>query len=150
MKGKERELYYPFPLDADALFRYKRVTQVGLKESINQHIELMLQTHYGEHKGDEDFGCLLWEMEFEAPLLIAGHHDGIASAVKQTISRREKRIGEITVKAVVAEDIVVNRFFERPSARRKVSLHIQAVLEESGDPYDFSTEIYINPLTSKV
>ncbi len=70
--------YYTIPFDFDNLidpdvelskskrFPYLQLNKTSsLKKSINEHIELILTTHFGEYKHNHNYGFVIWEQEFE-------------------------------------------------------------------------------------
>ena len=59
--------FYKLPIRFDSLFNEEgsQMRMCSELESIDQHIELLLTTCPGEHKFNKNYGCRIWDMDFE-------------------------------------------------------------------------------------
>lgn len=70
--------YYSLPLDLHAIFPKEMEDESGsasrplmlkkthsIKNSVDDFIELIITTHVGEYRYDEEFGFEIWDLEFE-------------------------------------------------------------------------------------
>ncbi|PZF73600.1 GPW/gp25 family protein [Taibaiella soli] len=115
-------------------------------ESIAQHIQLLLTTRPGEHRFDPDYGCSIWDIDFELIVSEGTWKEKFRLAVLDAILNYERRIEQIYVEVSLS---AVERFGlrKRPEVRRKAIVFIKAQLVETSEQFSFKTELYLSPLT---
>ena len=58
--------YLKMPLQLQSAVA-KKLQRCSYQESIAQHIMLLILSHHGEVIGREDFGSMIWDLEFAQP-----------------------------------------------------------------------------------
>lgn len=104
----------------------------NLFESINEHIELLLTTHYGEYKYDMSYGSMIWDKEFENMEIDKFNtHDqprkSIQESMKKTLETFEPRLRNINVEVV----FVYKRVFRGKSIKYFVDIDIKGIMINS-------------------
>jgi predicted component of type VI protein secretion system len=107
--------HYKIPLNFDDLIHadpsdydkrkssYLQIKEASsLKRSMDEHIELLLTSHMGEYKYDNDYGFVIWEKEFENMNFnkFNTHNyprEEIQNSIIKTINQFEPRLKQVEV-----------------------------------------------------
>lgn len=122
-------------------------TTVGY--SISQHIELIIFTHFGEHRFNKGYGCAIWEYDFE---LITSHwkwEEKFKTSLLQAVTLAESRITQIDISIELGEAEANTFDTDTHHIKKKLDVSIDAVIIETGETYHFFTELFLGPLSSK-
>lgn len=117
-----------------------------IEESIAQHIQLLLTTRPGENRFDANYGCAIWDLDFELIISEGTWREKFRLAVMDVILNYERRLEQVYVEVNLN---AVERFGlrKRPEVRRKAVVYVKAQQVETGEPFSFRTELYLSPLT---
>ncbi len=139
--------FYRLPLRLDHLIQKKRLPGCPLKHSIAQNLHLIISTYRGESSYSEDFGCSLWDEEFNIQLNLRWR-ENLAESLHQAISRFEKRLLLQEVKVSMEEQ---NELLEWQNLRVRRCLHIElrGIIKKTNEDFTFRDLIYISPLAQK-
>jgi len=97
--------YYNMPLNFSTLTqRAKRLGKCDLKESVIQHIYLILSTKYEDSRFDSLYGCELSKYDFENPNNLERIKHQLEKSVKDLLVAYEKRITETKVTIHIKEE----------------------------------------------
>jgi len=123
----------------------------SIEESIAWHIRLLITTSYGECGFDEEFGCEIWEHEFEHAQVSRIWIDKMAIQMKSMLERYEKRLTQITVKASVSEEEMRHEEVDKNLVRLQKSLHInvRGNIASTNEPFYFNDKIYLSPFATE-
>jgi phage baseplate assembly protein W len=117
------------------------------KESIDQQIELILGTCPGEHKFNKNFGCHIWDMDFELVYSRKKWEDEFTAHILQAVQDFEPRMKEIKVfihiMEVAREDLVL----KSTAIKKKVVVFINGRLVSTDEPCGFKYALYLGPLS---
>jgi phage baseplate assembly protein W len=122
-------------------------TTVGY--SISQHIELIIFTHFGEHRFNRGYGCAIWEYDFE---LITSHwqwEEKFKRSLLMAISLAEPRITSVNVTIELGEAEANTFETDTHHIKKKLDVSVNAIITDTGEIYHFYTELFLGPLTSK-
>ncbi|WP_128548705.1 GPW/gp25 family protein [Larkinella soli] len=137
--------YYTLPMDFESILERRQHPQCSLKESIHQHLYLLLVTHFGEARYDPSYGCELWESDFSLMSQLKWK-DVIRESFEQSIARYEPRLTQVKVRVEVEEfDLMTktNRF-----VRKRVGLGVEAFITRTNESFSFFERIFISPLST--
>lgn len=147
MSGK----FYKLP------FRFNTVSSTSVietkscseKESIDQHLELILTTCPGEHKFNKNFGCRIWDMDFELVFSRKKWEDDFTQYILLAVRDFEPRLKEINVflsiKEVVREDIAM----KTTAIKKKVVVFVEGKSVSSNETCSFRYTLYLGPLSTE-
>ena len=139
--------FYKIPLSLDDLVepdpdlsKAKRPPSLQLrktadmKQSINEHIELLLTTHFGEYKYDMNYGFLIWDSEFENMEIDKFNtHDhpkqDIEKSMKKTLELFEPRLRRINIEIL----FVYKNIFRGKSIKYFVDIDVKGIMDDSGE-----------------
>jgi phage baseplate assembly protein W len=137
-------LYYTLPLRFDELMQKRQHKRCNMKESIAQHIYLILTSHFGEKRYDPDFGCNIWEQDFEVVSNIKWK-DNVKTSVTEAIERYERRLVNPSVRIEVDEFEFSHN--ENRRVKRRVALWIEGYTVKTNEPFEFYEQIFISPMS---
>lgn len=139
--------YYKLPLRFDQIIQKKRHASCPLKHSIAQNLHLIISTYRGESAFSDEFGCSLWDEEFNIQQNIRWR-ENLCGSLNQAIIQFEKRLQLQEVKASMEEQ---NELVEKDNLRVRRCLHIEikGTIKKTNEPFTFRDSIYISPLAQK-
>ena len=116
------------------------------EESIAQHIMMLIISRYGEVEGKEDYGSVIWDLEFNQVLKNADWEEKVRQSLEATITKYESRLKDIHVRVELTEveEDVRNKF---PNARQRVRVWVNGVMVRNDQQFNFNTHLYISPIS---
>lgn len=139
---------YKKPLQLKRLMQGADLDSQDLGISISQFIELIIFTRYGEHRYLSDFGCEIWDLDFELIVSESMWEEKLRQSLLRSIKKFEKRIYNISVDINISE---VNKFYPMRNLseiKKKVEIVINATIHQTGESYFFSTSLFLSPLSA--
>lgn len=141
--------YYSLPLDLkEFITNHRGIPACTEVESINSHLGLLITTCPGEHKFDKDWGCNIWDFDFEKITSSLRWEMRCAEQVLDMAKKYEPRLKDITVEVHVNEVNTNNATNDPPSVKKKVNLYFNATLVSTGKPYHFLFQLYLGPIVA--
>jgi len=119
-----------------------------LGASISQYIELIIFTRYGEHRYNPEFGCEIWDMDFELIQSETLWEEKLRQSLLKSIKKFEKRIYDIDIDVHIGE---INKFYPLRNVseiKKQVQIIIKGKLNKTGEYYTFSTSLFLSPLSA--
>jgi phage baseplate assembly protein W len=139
--------FYKLPLRFDQIIQKKRHASCPLKHSIAQNLHLIISTYRGESAFSDEFGCSLWDEEFNIQL---NHRwkENLCDSLKQATSLYEKRFQVSEVKANMEEQ---SELMGKANLRIRRCLHIEikGTIRKTNEPFNFRDTVFISPLAQK-
>lgn len=125
------------PLDFGALLsedvENSRLASCTEIESIDQFIEMLIDTAPGEHAFDKDFGCEIFYLDFESIISHTRWEGQFSDYITQAITRYEKRLTNVNVRVIIDDTTRQDNVFEASTikTRRYMSMAIWCIPERS-------------------
>ena len=142
--------FLKLPLDFSSALR-GTLSRCSLAESIAQQLMLLIVSHPGEVLGREDFGSVIWELEFHQLVKIKDWEEEVHNSLLASILRHEPRLREVVLEIRLAEidddDTDEDIKIKHPYVRRRASIRVQGVIDSTDEPFSFQTQVYISPLS---
>lgn len=135
--------YYRLPLDLEGVLERRQLPRCSVQESIAQHLYLMLTTHFGESRYEPDFGCQVWEQDFEA-MTTMRWKDSVQLSVEQAIREFEPRLVQAHAQVAIM-DFELKNVNQR--IRKRLEVTIQATLHRTNEPFAFQASLFVAPLS---
>lgn len=135
--------YYTLPLDLELLTQKKQHPRCSLKESIYQHIYLILTTFTHENRFDETFGCDIWDNDFEINTGILWR-DQMRQSITRAVTTHERRLMNISVKIETEE--VQTQHNGSPRIRKRLGVWVEGFTRQTNERFEFFESIFISPL----
>mgnify|MGYP000976556229 CR=1 FL=1 len=132
--------YLKMPLQLQSAVA-KKLQRCSYQESIAQHIMLLILSHHGEVIGREDFGSMIWDLEFNQLVKISDWEEGVKNSLIKTIEKYEKRLRNVDVSVILLEIEKVSHI------RRKAQITVTGTMDRTNEKFNFNTSLYISPLS---
>ena len=137
--------FLKLPLDFSSALR-GTLSRCSLAESIAQQLMLLIVSHPGEGLGREDFGSVIWELEFNQLVKVRDWEETVRNSLVQSITAYERRLKDVRVDVHLSE-IEGDLLGKNPNIRRQANITIHAQIESTDIPFVFNTLVYISPLS---
>lgn len=139
-------LFYQLPIRLGPLMARQEIPTCGVGVSIAQLLYLLIHTRYGELRSDRSFGCRIWEVEFDRALNTGNWSDELSVSLETAIRQHEPRLKSVRV-GVNMIPVDHNSFHRQPDEyRRLVTVGVSALLAETEEPFQFSTQLHVGQL----
>ena len=141
---------YKLPLDFVRIFESKirnLSTQTEM-ESIDQHLELLITTCPGEHKYDPNYGCKIWDLDFQRVISMGQWENLFTKYIGESIDQYEPRISIDDIKVEFSDTRRMYAFPEATSIKKRVDIKIDAIVKTTGKKCCFVYSLYLGPLSS--
>ncbi len=139
--------YYKYPLSLSTLFESKDLKRCVLGESISQNIQLIITSSHGEHRYNERFGCKIWDMDFELVMSQRMWEEKLRQSLLLGITEFERRIEQAQIEVKISEVEDFQPIRKYLAIKRKVDILVKAVIVETGEKYNFHTDLFLSPVT---
>lgn len=138
-----QQQYLSLPLDFGSVMRREEHPRISLRQSVIQHLHLLLTTAFGEFPGDEDFGCSIWDYDFDNITSTHKLKEIIRQSLLKSIQEKETRLSHIRVELMIIQE-------EQPglhSIKKRVSVTVTGILNQTNDPFSFKDSFFVGPLS---
>lgn len=106
---------------------------------------LLIVSRYGEVVGKENYGSVIWELEFSQLVKISDWENKVQESLIQAITTYEERLKDISVSVALSEIDDENK--KETHVRRKAQIAVRGKIISTDQPFYFSTLVYISPLS---
>jgi phage baseplate assembly protein W len=138
--------YYDLPINCNLLMqRNSDLTVCDINKSVAQNIYLIISSKFRENRFDDSYGCELWDLDFELVHNQSLWVERIRKSVLNSIEKHERRIYDIAVEVVVMQEEF--RMRKCMGIKKRLTIIVNSKIKETGDPFNFSTNIYLGPLS---
>ena len=137
--------YLKMPLQLQSAVA-KKLQSCSYQESIALHIMLLILSHHGEVIGREDFGSMIWDLEFNQLVKISDWEEGVKNSLIKTIEKYEKRLRNVDVNVTLLE-IEEENIDKVSHIRRKAQITVTGIMDRTNEKFSFNTSLYISPLS---
>jgi phage baseplate assembly protein W len=138
--------YYSLPLRPDKLMKGELHGKCNLQASINQYIRLIVTTAFGEMQQDEQFGCEIWDSDFDNLVSNNKIREKIKNSVYHSVTGYEKRLQSIKVDVFIKEEELPNNINGR-QVKKRLDIQLTAVNKLTNEPFIFRDSFYTGPLS---
>jgi phage baseplate assembly protein W len=116
-------------------------------ESIDQNIELIITTCPGEHKFNKNFGCRIWDMDFERVVSRKQWEESFTAYVLQAVQDFERRLKEVTVFLHVMDVTREDYVMKTTAIKKRVEVFVNGRLVSTNETCGFKYILYLGPLS---
>lgn len=146
-----REDYYKLPLDFSRFFeegggQLDKCTEL---ESIDQHIEMLFTTCPGEHRFDADFGCRIWDLDFQAIASFELWEKQFKQYIRESIMRYETRITDLNLDIRLRDIVKEERTNCSVAVRKRADIYVTARVISTDTPVKLKYTLYLGPLSNE-
>ena len=140
-----KQQFYSLPLALDQVMLKKELPKCSLKLSIDQQLHLILTTCFGGFPAKEEFGCSIWDNDFDN--ISRGHtmKEFIRASVLRSIQDHEKRLVNARVELIVGQQ-------ETPGTtgtlvKKRMDICITGFLNLTNEKFIYKDSFFIGPLS---
>jgi phage baseplate assembly protein W len=140
--------YFTLPMPFSKILKREEIIKCDLKKSIEQKIHLLLISNFGENRFNPQFGCIIWEYDFENVANQNAWKDMIVNSVKETLQLQEQRLQNIKVKFDINEQEFVDEKDKKViRVKRKLDVTVTANLVKTNERFHYNQTIFISPIS---
>jgi phage baseplate assembly protein W len=142
------DFLYNKPFRLINIFEHRDLQDADAGKSISQHIELIIFTRFGEHRHNSNFGCEIWDLDFELIVSETTWEEKFRQSLLKSITDYENRLYQVEVEIKMTE--VEKSFTIRnvTEIKKKVDISIRGKINITGEKYYFNTALFLSPLSS--
>ncbi|OMP80760.1 MULTISPECIES: GPW/gp25 family protein [Chitinophaga] len=140
-----KQQYYKLPMDFSRILQKQDLPDVNLEESVAQHIQLLITTVLGENKDDPQYGCQLWDNDFDIRASNNEVKEQVELSIRASINRYEKRLTQTRVVAQISQEEVMGMTSKK--VKKKIRVTVTGVLARNKTDFNYSSFFYVSPLS---
>ena len=137
--------YLTQPINFGGLTKGEEHSTCGLHQSIAQRIHLLLVTNLGEFRVDPNFGCIIWEHDFENVSNLNLWKDKMMRYVKDGLEKFEKRLFNCQVIIELSQQ-EFSGGQELWRIKRRVDIKVNAKIKKTNEAFLFEETLFISPV----
>jgi phage baseplate assembly protein W len=137
--------YYSLPFSLERVMRRQEHPKCSLHQSVVQHLHLLITTAFGEFPGDEQFGCSIWDHDFDNVTSAHKLKEYMRQSLLQSVERHEKRLGNTRVEILLRQEEVPEANGHR--VKKKIDISITAILQLTNEKFAFRDSFFVGPLS---
>ncbi len=138
--------FYSLPLKLDKLMKGDAHPKCNLKESIAQHLHLIITTSFGEMQQDQEFGCSIWDCDFDNLTASNKIRENIKLSIQQSASKYEQRLENIKVEIYIKEEELITQINGR-QVKKRMDVHISAINKLTSEKFNYLDHFFTGPLS---
>lgn len=140
--------FYSKPFRFNAILTGSDLQSTDMGRSISNHIELIIFTRFGEHRHNVNFGCEIWDLDFELIVSESLWEEKFRKSLLKSITDYETRIYNIDVEVKITEVENVYPLRKITEIKKKVDITIRGLIKVTGEKYYFNTALFLSPLST--
>lgn len=146
-----KQEYYKLPLDFTSFFENggAHLAKCTEMESIDQNVELLLTTFPGEHRFDPNFGCRIWEMDFENVASLELWEERFKQYVYESIISYEARLADVSIRIHLRDIVKEERLSYSVTVRKRADIYVSAKITSTDEPLNLVYTLYLGPLSNE-
>lgn len=138
--------YYSLPLRLDKVMKGDTHQKCTLQESISQHIHLIITTSFGEMQQDANFGCSIWDSDFDNLTSSNKIRESIKLSIQQSVSKYEQRLEAIKVEIHIKEEELQTKINGR-QVKKRLNVQIAAINKTTSEKFFYEDHFFTGPLS---
>ena len=139
---------YKRPIDFSILFEsnIRNLSIQNEKESIRQNLELILTTSPGDHKYNKQYGCKIWDLDFELVKSRSLWQEQFIQHILEAATLFEPRINIIDVNVNFSDTKKDELMMRATFLKTKANIRIEAKYVNTGEKFVFIYSLFLGPL----
>ena len=140
-------VYYRIPLKLSAVLEGKELANCDISQSISKNLELIIMTRFGEHRNNYDFGCEIWDLDFELIISESLWEEKLRQSLLKSIGSHESRLSDIEIGVKISEVEKFQLAKQQTEVKKRVTVNISGTIHKTGEPFSFDTSLFLSPLS---
>jgi len=145
-----RPKYYKIPIDTSQLFRRaqnKPKLYASLKQSLDEHIQLLLMTAYQELRYNHGYGTIISSLDYSTETQSGLFERSVEKSVYNSILKFEPRLKDLNVRVRYDRGGEILKSKDSVSFKVYIIIQVQAIIEQLDEKYENTFKIFFSPLT---
>jgi len=139
---------YQMPFDFGSLMqRNRELAECNLGTSIAQNIFLIISSKYNEHRFDPQYGCDIWDKDFETITNAIVWQEEVNRSIVNSLSKYERRLEKLDIETIITEHPYLNPVTRVHSIKKKIIVHVKGTIKATGEPFVYSPQLFISPIS---
>ena len=138
--------YYSLPLRLDKVLKGDLHDKCSLKESIAQHIHLIITTSFGEMQHDESFGCSIWDCDFDNLTSANKIKENIKISIQHAVNKYEHRLEQIKVEVYIKEQELQTKINGR-QVKKRIDVQLTGINKVTSEAFFYQDHFFTGPLS---
>ena len=138
--------YYTLPLQLDKLMKGETLPKCNLRDSISQHIHPIITTSFGEMQQDPQFGCSIWDCDFDNLTASNKIKENIKASILDSVGKYENRLESIKVEIIIKEEELKTRINGR-QVKKRMDVNISAINKLTSERFYYQDHFFTGPLS---
>ncbi len=138
--------YLNNPLDLNRVLKGDLLQKISLRESISQHLHLIITTHLNENLVEPSFGCSIWEYDFDNTINDIRLRDLIKNSLIQSVVNHENRLRGLEMNVNILQ-MEINGLIELKRVKKRVEIELNARLVSTNEEFKYFEYFYLGPLS---
>jgi phage baseplate assembly protein W len=140
-------IHYKIPLPLGNAIEGGELPVCDLVQSITKTLELIIMTRFGEHRSDPTFGCEVWDLDFELIVSASLWEEKLRQSLLRSVAAHEHRLSAIEIVVAISDMGKFNVLKQSTEVKKRVNIHVNGVIRKTGEPFTFSTSMFLSPLS---
>jgi len=136
--------FYSLPLRFDYLISKKEFARCSVKESISQNLYLLLTTQLKDNRYNPEYGCRIWEEDFEVISTIKWK-DKIKAYVEEVLNKFERRLINNEIRVEIDE--IITPTISGKRIKKRIRIWLEGNIARTNEKFSFFEEILVSPLS---
>ena len=141
-------IYYNIPLRVAAAMAGEELPLCDLDSSIQNNLELIILTKFGEHRSNAAFGCEVWDLDFELIVSARSWEEKLRQSLVKSINTHEFRLSNVEIIVAITDMEKYNTNRQFVEIKKRVDIHIKGVIKKTSEPFTFHTNLFLSPLSA--
>ena len=139
--------YYKVPLELSTVFKGQELPTCDMRQSIDNNLNLLIMTRYKEHRANAEFGCEIWDRDFELIINKGSWEEKLRISLLRSVGLYETRLSNVDIIVTLSKVEKNQPFREIAEVKNKVEIRLSGVIELTGEKYTFSKTLFLSPLS---
>ncbi|MCW3788878.1 GPW/gp25 family protein [Plebeiibacterium sediminum] len=140
------EGYFNYPLDVGKIIKGNTLHRISLRESISQHLHLIITSYLGENLFEPSFGCAIWQYDFDNTITDNRLRDLIKDSLEKAILSQEVRLKGVAIKVIISQS-EINSLAVLKRIKKRVDIEVDAFLVSTNEAFKYFEYFYLGPLS---
>lgn len=137
--------YYSLPLAVDRLMLRQEHPKCSLQQSVAQNLHLLLTTAFGEFPGDEQFGCSIWDNDFDNITSAPKQKEQMRQSILLSVQRYEKRLSKVRIELMMQQEELPDINGKR--IKKRIDVSVTGTLNLTNDKFMRKYSFFVGPLS---
>src|SRR5215203_3870099 len=126
-------VYYKIPLELTGAMKGSELPLCDLDSSIQKNLELIIMTMFGEHRSNPDFGCEIWDLDFELIVSARSWEEKLRQSLLKSITTHEYRLGSVAITVAISDIEKFNTLKQFTEIKKRVDIQVNGLIKKTGE-----------------